>query len=370
MQLPVHDMAGKVISEADLPTGIFQAKVNVGLMHQALVRQLAGERAGTHKGKTRGEVAYSTRKIYRQKGTGNARHGSKKAPIFVGGGRAHPVRVRDYSKKMPRKMRRAAIRSALTVKAADGNLVLVDQIAMDAPKTKSFLQFVNTVAGDASALVVIAEENFTVERSARNLTDVKALRYMLLNIKDLLGHDKLILSVDALEAIKAWLATEKQVEATGYDPSDYVVPEKPVKEKPVKVTQPPAVEAAPEPEPAVEVQAEVEEVVEAVTEPAAEAAPEVEAAPAVTVESGEPDDLKKIEGIGPKIAKTLVGEGVTTFAQLAAMTPEAISELLAGKVRAFGTDTWPEQAQLAADGKWDELKALQDELQGGRRPTD
>ncbi|MEM7801505.1 MAG: 50S ribosomal protein L4, partial [Chloroflexota bacterium] len=148
MQIKVLNMSGDAVGEAELPETIFSAKVNVGLMHQSLVRQLAGQRQGSHKAKSRGEVNRSNRKIYKQKGTGNARHGSRKAPIFVGGGQAHAVVPRDYSQKMPRKMRRAAIRSALTVKAADGNIIIVDDISVDAPKTKVMRNFVDAVAGD------------------------------------------------------------------------------------------------------------------------------------------------------------------------------------------------------------------------------
>ena len=109
MQVSIVNMTGKVVGETELPAGIFQAKVNRGLMHQALVRQMNAARQGTQKTKTRGEVNRSNRKIYKQKGTGNARHGSRKAPIFVGGGIAHGVTPRDYTKKMPTKMLRAAL---------------------------------------------------------------------------------------------------------------------------------------------------------------------------------------------------------------------------------------------------------------------
>ena len=110
MEVPVYNMSGEEVSNVELPADIFEAKINRDLMHQALVRQLANKRLGTHKAKGRSEVNRSTRKIYRQKGTGNARHGSRKAPIFVGGGVAHGPLPRSYEKKMPRKMRRAALR--------------------------------------------------------------------------------------------------------------------------------------------------------------------------------------------------------------------------------------------------------------------
>ncbi len=216
MQVPVVDTAGKEVSTIELPASIFEAKVNVGLMHQALVRQLANARQGTHKTKSRSEVARTTAKIYRQKGTGNARHGSRRAPIFVGGGVAHGPKPRDYSKRMPRKMRRAALRSALTVKATNGNLIVVDDIRMDAPKTKEMNSIMRTLAGGSnSALLVIPSRNTAVERSARNLADVKALHAPYLNIRDLLGHDKLILTSAALDVVIQILTPDRVVAIDG-----------------------------------------------------------------------------------------------------------------------------------------------------------
>ena len=211
MQIPVVDTAGKEVSTIELPASIFEAKINVGLMHQALVRQLANARRGTHKAKSRSEVARTTAKIYRQKGTGNARHGSRRAPIFVGGGVAHGPLPRDYSKRMPRKMRRAALRSALTVKAIDGNIVVVDDIQMDAPKTKEMNNVVRMLVGDSSALLIIPGRDVAVEGSARNLSDVKALHAPYLNIRDLLGHEKLIMTSAALDVLVEILATDTAV---------------------------------------------------------------------------------------------------------------------------------------------------------------
>ena len=124
MQLAIHDMAGKNVGSAELPAEVFEAPINAALMHQALVRQLANARLGTHKTKSRGEVDRTKAKWYRQKGTGRARHGSRNANLFVGGGVAHGPKPHGYTKKMPRRMRRAALRSALSVKAME------DQIAV------------------------------------------------------------------------------------------------------------------------------------------------------------------------------------------------------------------------------------------------
>ncbi len=209
MELPVYNMAGEQVSTRELPASIFEANINRALMHQALVRQLANARQGTHKAKTRSEVNRSTAKIYRQKGTGRARHGSRKAPIFVGGGKAHGPQPRKYTKAMPRKMRRAALCSALSVKADAGDIVLLDQISLDAPKTKTMATLVKTLTSGESALLLLSDRNETVEKSARNLPHVKALRANYLNIRDLLGYNKLVMPLDALDAVAGFLETEE-----------------------------------------------------------------------------------------------------------------------------------------------------------------
>lgn len=208
MEVSVLDMSGSEVGSAELPAFIFEAKINRGLMHQALVRQLANKRLGTHKVKGRSEVNKTGKKIYRQKGTGNARHGSRRAPIFVGGGIAHGPKPRDYTKNMPRKMRRAALRSALTVKAQNGDIVILDSVTMDAPKTKEIASFQTKLVGDSSALLLLGGRNQIVEKSARNLTNMKALHANYLNIRDLLGHDKILLPLDALTVIESYLGEE------------------------------------------------------------------------------------------------------------------------------------------------------------------
>jgi large subunit ribosomal protein L4 len=212
MELPVYNMAGQQVSTYELPPSIFDADVNRALMHQALVRQLANARQGTHKAKTRAEVNRSTAKIYRQKGTGRARHGSRKAPIFVGGGKAHGPLPRKYTKNMPRKMRRAALCSALSVKAGQGDIVLVDEIVMDAPKTKRMATLLEVLADGQSTLLLLPERNEVVEKSARNLRDVKTLRANYLNIRDLLGYSKIVMPLAALNAVTVFLEQEPAVE--------------------------------------------------------------------------------------------------------------------------------------------------------------
>jgi large subunit ribosomal protein L4 len=178
-------------------------------MHQAYVRQMANARLGTHKAKTRGEVIRTKQKWYRQKGTGRARHGSRNAPIFVGGGVAHGPRPRSYAKKMPRKMRRAALRSALSAKAAENEIVLVDNLDMPAPKTRDMADTLYTLVGDGTALVLLSEANDNVQRSIRNLADARYLRANYLNVRDLLKYDKVVIPLEALNLITEWLGAKE-----------------------------------------------------------------------------------------------------------------------------------------------------------------
>jgi large subunit ribosomal protein L4 len=203
MQVSVLDQTGKEIQKIDLPPDIFEVEINTGLMHQAYVRQMANARLGTHNTLGRGEVNLTKAKWYRQKGTGRARHGARSAPIFVGGGSAHGPHPRKYTKDMPKKMRRQAIRSALSALARDQQLIIVDQLALDAPKTKDMKAILGALAGDSKALVLLAEGNENVQRSVNNLPNARTLRANYLNIRDLLGHDKVIIPLDALEVIKS-----------------------------------------------------------------------------------------------------------------------------------------------------------------------
>jgi len=207
MQVAVRNMAGDQVGTVELPSDIFEVEVNTPLMHQAYVRQMANARLGTHKTKSRGEINLTKAKWYRQKGTGRARHGARSAPIFVGGGVAHGPKPRDYSKKMPRKMRRQALRSALSALAADDQIVVVDKLELDAPKTSVMRDTLQNLVGDNSALVLMADRNEPVERSIHNLSNARVLRASYLNIRDLLSADRLIIPQDALEVIEIFLGT-------------------------------------------------------------------------------------------------------------------------------------------------------------------
>ena len=202
MQVEVKNIAGETVGEVELRDDIFSIEPNGPVMHQALVRQLANRRLGTHKAKSRSEVARTKAKWYRQKGTGRARHGSRNAPIFVGGGVAHGPKPRKYTKKMPRKMRRLALRSALSVKASEERIVVLDAIQFESPKTRAMVDTLRNLNVHSSAVILLPERNENVEWSANNLPDVKTLRAHYLNVRDLLKYDYVILPTDALAVVE------------------------------------------------------------------------------------------------------------------------------------------------------------------------
>jgi large subunit ribosomal protein L4 len=204
MKVPVINQSGKEIKQIDLPAEIFEVEVNMGLMHQAYVRQMANARLGTHKVQRRSEVSLTTAKWYRQKGTGRARHGARSATQFVGGGRPKGPIPHKYTKPMPKKMRRQAIRCTLSALLRDEQLIFVDFLALDAPKTKAMQEILNTLVGaGSSALVLTAERNENIERSVHNLENAHIIRASYLNIRDLLKFDKVIVPLDALDVIKS-----------------------------------------------------------------------------------------------------------------------------------------------------------------------
>lgn len=205
MLVDVVNMQGQKVSTVELPADIFEAPVSVDLMHQAYVRQMANARLGTHKTKTRSEVAGGGRKPWRQKGTGRARQGSTRAAQWVGGGKIHTPQPRKYTKAMPRKMRRAALRSGLSAKAAEKSIVMVEELALAEPKTRLMAEALNALVENGSALVIVPEKEAYegVIRATRNLPDAKILFASYLNIRDLLNYDKLIMPVAALDVITA-----------------------------------------------------------------------------------------------------------------------------------------------------------------------
>ena len=208
MKVDVLNLEGKKVSEVELPAAIFEAPINVDLMHQAYVRQMANARLGTHETKVRSEVAGGGAKPWKQKGTGRARQGSRRAAQWVGGGRIHTPHPRSYEQRMPKKMRQAALRSALSAKAANAGVVLIDDLKVEEAKTKLMANVISGLVGKSTALIVMPAKDQSyddVMRSADNLEDTKVLLASYLNIRDLLGFDKVILPVKTLDTLVAHL---------------------------------------------------------------------------------------------------------------------------------------------------------------------
>lgn len=208
MKVDVFNMKGKKVDTVDLPAAIFEAPVKVDLMHQAYVRQMANARQGTHSTKGRSEVSGGGRKPWRQKGTGRARQGSIRAAQWVGGGKIFTPKPRSYEKSMPKKMRRAALRSALSVKASEGQIVLVDDLKVDEVKTRVMADSIKALVGEESVLMVIPEngpEYADVRKASANLPKVKTLLASYLNIRDLLGYKRVLMPLASLEIIESYL---------------------------------------------------------------------------------------------------------------------------------------------------------------------
>jgi len=203
MEVPVLNMEGQEVQQVDLPSYIFEEEINVGLMHQMYLLQMANARQGTHSTLRRSEVRLTGAKVYRQKGTGRARHGARSAPIFVGGGQAMGPKPRKYTQQMPKKMRRKAIRCALSAVLRDEQLVIVDKLEFDAPKTKRMKAVLEAIVGaEPSVLVVLAQKDDAVSRSIHNLPNAHVILAHYLNIRDLLKYDKVIIPLDALDVIE------------------------------------------------------------------------------------------------------------------------------------------------------------------------
>jgi len=208
----IVDIKGKKIKDLDLSGSIFDCPINVDLMHQAVTRQNANARLGTHETKVRGEVSGGGRKPWRQKGTGRARQGSIRAAQWVGGGKIHTPHPRSYEQKMPKKMRRAAVRSALSVKASEEAVILVDGFDVKEPKTKELAAIVEKLTGGKLALVVLAgkESKENVLLAAENLPTVKVIYANYLNVRDLLSYDYAIFDLPAIEVAESYLGSEKR----------------------------------------------------------------------------------------------------------------------------------------------------------------
>ena len=208
MKVDVLDLKGKKVREIELPANLFEAPVNVDLMHQAYTRQMANARLGTHDTKVRGEVRGGGRKPWKQKGTGRARQGSRRAAQWVGGGRIHTPHPRSYELRMPKKMRLAALRSALSVKASEASIVIVDDLNIEEPKTKLVAEALGNLVGTSTVLVLMPtkDQNYDlVMRSASNIESAKVLLASYLNVRDILNFDKVVLPVKTIDALVAHL---------------------------------------------------------------------------------------------------------------------------------------------------------------------
>jgi len=202
MQVPVYSMNGEVVKQIEIADSVFAVPVNEAVVHQALVRQLANARQGTASAKTRGEVAGSKQKMYRQKHTGSARAGSIRSPLRRGGGVAFGPKPRSYRQAMPKKMRRLAIRCALSAKAGDKELMVLDELKLGEPKTKEMVKILAALKIDNSALIAIGEPEANVLKSARNLPEVDTIPANLLNVVDITNHKVLLLTEAAVRQVE------------------------------------------------------------------------------------------------------------------------------------------------------------------------
>jgi len=198
MQVPVYGLTGEVVDNIEISDHVFDVPFNEAVVHQAVVRQRANARQGTASAKTRGEVVGSTRKLYRQKGTGYARAGSVKSPLRRGGGITFGPKPRNYRQAMPKKMRRLALRCALSAKARDGEMTVLESLTLDEPKSKEMAQILKALKVDSTALVVISEAKANVVKSASNLPGIKTQPADLLNVVDVLSSKVLLMEVAAV----------------------------------------------------------------------------------------------------------------------------------------------------------------------------
>jgi large subunit ribosomal protein L4 len=211
VQISVYNNAGQEIDKIELDEAVFGLQPNEAVVHQALLRQLANYRQGTADTKTRREVSGSSRKLYKQKHTGMARAGNKRSPLRRGGGVIFGPHPRSYRQAMPKKMRRLAIRSILSAKVADEELKVIDTFGLEEPKTKQMAQVLQALGIESSALLVTADLDTTVFKSARNIAMVKTLPASMLNVVDLISHNTLLMTVDAVRRVEAMMGEERAV---------------------------------------------------------------------------------------------------------------------------------------------------------------
>jgi len=205
-KVTVYNVSGSQVGELELADSVFGIEPNAPVMHSAVLLQQAAERQGTHKTKGRSEVRGGGRKPWKQKGTGRARQGSIRSPQWVGGGTVFGPTPRSYGFKLPRKVRRLAIKSALSSKVIANEIVVLDQLALAAPKTKEFANILNNLKVERKALIVTANYEDNVALSARNIPGVKFVAADGINVRDVLVYDKLIITKEAVEKVQEVLA--------------------------------------------------------------------------------------------------------------------------------------------------------------------
>ena len=214
MQVPVYNLAGEVVENIDISDEVFAIPFNQAVVHQAMVQQRANARQGTASTKTRSEVSGSTMKLFRQKGTGQARGGSRRSPLRRGGGIAFGPRPRSYRQAMPKKMRRLALRCVLSAKVSDGELMILEQLKLVEPKTKEMVQILATLGVGSSALIVTDEPEESVVKSARNLAGIRTLPANLLSVLDILSQKRLLITVAAVRKVEQLWGKKSQGESS------------------------------------------------------------------------------------------------------------------------------------------------------------
>lgn len=205
MEVPVYNLAGEVVDHIEIGNYVFGVPLNEAVVHQVMVRQRANARQGTASTKTRGEVSGSTRKLFHQKGTGNARAGSIKSPLRPGGGIVFGPKPRSYRQAVPKKMRRLALRCMLSAKVRDKELIILEQLKLAQPRTKDMVAILGALGVDSSALIVTSEPEENMIKSARNLPEIKTMPASLLNVVDILSYKMLLMTVAAVrKAEELW----------------------------------------------------------------------------------------------------------------------------------------------------------------------
>jgi large subunit ribosomal protein L4 len=201
-KVKVHNLSGNAVGEIELSDAVFDATVNEAVLYDVLKAQLASKRKGAASAQTRAEVTATKRKMYKQKGTGNARHGSRRAPIFVGGGTVHGPKPRDFGYRPPRKMRLGALKGALSLKVREGQVRIVQDFELDEIKTKKLVEVLGNLEVGKGALIVDAKGNDKLRLSARNLQNHSVLPPEGVNLYDLLRHEHLVLTQSAVQALE------------------------------------------------------------------------------------------------------------------------------------------------------------------------